>query len=72
MIHSTSFNFIVSVFRYSNPKLDGILQYLSTSLDPKSTKLADAARYGVFSKDIGKCEARYKCSVDLEIIKAVI
>ena len=41
-------------------------------MDPKSTKLADAARYGMFSKDINKCEARYKCSVDLEIIKAVI
>ena len=65
-------NFIVYAYRYSNPKLDGILQYLRTSLDPKSTKLAEAARYGGFSKDINKCEARYKCSVDLEIIKAVI
>ena len=63
-----------TVSRYDNQRLEGILSYLrdqSTRGGPE-TKFVEAARYGATSGDVGKCEARYQCSVNLEIIKIVI
>ena len=62
------------MFRYRNPRLDGMLQYLSdedvrSSLDTKSAQFVEAAKIGVSFRDVAKCEARYKCSVNLESIK---
>ena len=35
----------------------------------KAGKLRTAAQYGQEQKDVAKCQHRYPCSVDLEIIQ---
>ena len=37
----------------------------------RAGKLLTAAQYGRQQKDVAKCEQRYHCSLDLEIIQTV-
>ena len=56
--------------RYYNQKLEGILSLINEEEAAlKAGKLRTAAQYGQEQKDVAKCQHRYPCSVDLEIIQ---
>merc|ERR1719384_2417489 len=58
--------------KYYNQKLEGILSLINEKEAAlKAGKLLTAAQYGQQQKDVAKCEQRYPCSVDLEIIQTV-
>ena len=58
--------------RYYTQNLDGIMSLINEkATDLRAAKFLAAAQYGYLTKDVAKCEHRYQCSMDLEIIKTV-
>ena len=58
--------------KYHNQKLEGILSLINEKeAELRAGKFLAAAQYGAEQKDVAKCEQRYHCSLDLEIIKTV-
>merc|ERR1712001_781577 len=58
--------------KYHNPKLEGILSLINEEEAAlRAGKLVTAAQYGREQRDVAKCEQRYPCSLDLEIIQTV-
>merc|ERR1711990_97871 len=56
--------------KYYNQKLGGIMSLISDkSSDPLATKFLAAAQYGDLARDVGKCEYRYQCSMDMDFIQ---
>merc|ERR1719189_696120 len=56
--------------KYFNQKLDGIMSLISEkSSDPLAIKFLEAAQYGDLARDVGKCEYRYQCSMDMDFIQ---
>ena len=56
--------------KYYNQKLDGIMRLISSkTADPLATKFLAAAQYGDLARDVGKCEYRYQCSMDMDFIQ---
>ena len=58
--------------RYNTHNLDGIMSLINEkATDLRASKFLAAAQYGYLAKDVAKCEHRYQCSMDLEIIQTV-
>merc|ERR1712083_411449 len=58
--------------KYNTHNLDGIMSLINEkATDLRASKFLAAAQYGSLAKDVAKCEHRYQCSMDLEIIKTV-
>ena len=58
--------------RYYTQKLDGIMSLINEkATDLRAAKFLAAAQYGSIARDVAKCEHRYQCAMDLEIIKTV-
>ena len=58
--------------KYHNQKLEGILSLINEKeAELRAGKFLAAAQYGAEQKDVAKCEQRYHCSLDLEIIQTV-
>merc|ERR1711981_100841 len=56
--------------KYYNQKLDSIMSLISEkATDLRAKKFISAAQYGYLAKDVAKCEHRYQCSLNLEIIQ---
>ena len=59
-----------STGEFSQEKMKGILSVLKTHdlRDSNYDKFSEAVRFGEATEDVAKCENRYQCSLDLEII----
>ena len=58
--------------RYHNQKLEGILSLINEKeAGLRAGKFVTAAQYGRSHQDVAKCQQRYPCSMDMEIIQAV-
>ena len=58
--------------RYYTQNLDGIMSLINEkATDLRAAKFLAAAQYGSIARDVAKCEHRYQCAMDLEIIKTV-
>merc|ERR1711874_291500 len=57
--------------KYYNQKLEGIMSLVTEKgAELRAGKFVSAAQYGQQHGDVAKCEHRYQCSMDLEIIKS--
>merc|ERR1712038_877166 len=55
-----------------NQKLDGVMSIINEKAsDLRAAKFLAAAQYGQLARDVAKCEHRYQCALDLEIIQTV-
>merc|ERR1711930_39347 len=58
--------------KYYNQKLDGVMSIINEKAsDLRAAKFLAAAQYGQLARDVAKCEHRYQCALDLEIIQTV-
>ena len=58
--------------RYHNQKLEPILSLINEKEAAlRAGQVRTAAQFGRQQKDVAKCEERYPCSLDLEIIQTV-
>merc|ERR1711981_776080 len=61
-----------STGKYYNQKLDGVMSIINEKAsDLRAAKFLAAAQYGQLARDVAKCEHRYQCALDLEIIQTV-
>ena len=65
------YSFNCPLCRYYNQKLEGIMSLVTEKgAELRAGKFVSAAQYGQQHGDVAKCEHRYQCSMDLEIIKS--
>ena len=63
-----------STGEFSQEKMKSILSVLKTHdlRDSNYAKFSEAVRFGEATEDVAKCENRYQCSLDLEIIANIL
>ena len=63
-----------STGHYSYSNVDSILKVLKNHdlRDSNYAKFSEAVRFGEATEDVAKCENRYQCSLDLEIIANIL